>query len=85
VDARVERFHRSAAFRAALGYVLPPVRAPLSTAGGHCVLLVGFDDAAACFVARNSWGRRWGHEGHCVVRYDDVDSAEMFTDLVALR
>lgn len=33
-------------------------------AGGHCVVLIGYDDAAGCWIARNSWGPGWGDGGY---------------------
>ena len=32
--------------------------------GGHAVLAVGYDDAAQCFIVRNSWGTGWGIKGY---------------------
>ncbi len=31
--------------------------------GGHCVQVVGYDDAAQCWIAKNSWGTGWGEDG----------------------
>lgn len=28
-------------------------------AGGHCVTLVGYDDAQGCWIAKNSWNTSW--------------------------
>ncbi|GAA4519598.1 MULTISPECIES: C1 family peptidase [Nonomuraea] len=38
-------------------------------AGGHCVSLVGYDDAAGCWIAKNSWGRHWGDQGFFKIAY----------------
>jgi len=32
--------------------------------GGHCVVLVGYDDSQSRFIARNSWGTAWGLQGY---------------------
>lgn len=37
--------------------------------GGHCVALVGWDDHAACWIAKNSWGTDWGERGYCRIAY----------------
>jgi len=37
--------------------------------GGHALLLVGYDDARRVFIARNSWGPRWGLGGYCEMPY----------------
>lgn len=31
---------------------------------GHCVLIVGYDDAKAAWLVRNSWGTGWGTHGY---------------------
>ena len=40
-----------------------------SLAGGHCVVLVGYDDAQACWIAKNSWGAGWGDAGYFRIAY----------------
>lgn len=40
-----------------------------SLAGGHCVVLIGYDDAAGCWIARNSWGAGWGDGGYFRIAY----------------
>ncbi len=37
--------------------------------GGHCVALVGYDDARQAFLFRNSWGTGWGLQGYCWMPY----------------
>ena len=37
--------------------------------GGHAVMAVGYDDRQKRFILRNSWGPRWGMEGHFTVPY----------------
>lgn len=32
-------------------------------AGGHCILIVGYDDARQAWLIRNSWGAGWGMAG----------------------
>jgi C1A family cysteine protease len=48
--------------------------APLPAAGeavlgGHAVLAVGYDDATARFLVRNSWGPDWGQGGYFTLPY----------------
>jgi len=44
-------------------------------AGGHAMLVVGFDDTLGVFLVRNSWGAGWaidnryGYPGHAVIPY----------------
>jgi C1A family cysteine protease len=40
-------------------------------AGGHCVTLIGYDDVAKCWIAKNSWGTGWGEAGHFRIAYGD--------------
>jgi C1A family cysteine protease len=40
--------------------------------GGHAVILIGFDDAAECFIVKNSWGRNWGESGTFRIAYGEV-------------
>lgn len=83
VNARIARFHESREACEAHGYLLPAFRQDPSAQSAHAVLLVGFDDAAGCFLARNSWGEAWGVDGHFLVRYEDVEDGAFFTDLVS--
>jgi C1A family cysteine protease len=43
--------------------------------GGHAVLAVGYDDASATFVVRNSWGPSWGDGGYFYFPYAYMTSA----------
>ncbi|MCW2607993.1 MAG: peptidase [Frankiales bacterium] len=38
-------------------------------AGGHCVSLIGYDDANRCWIAKNSWGPGWGDSGFFRIAY----------------
>ncbi|RJK96375.1 C1 family peptidase [Vallicoccus soli] len=40
-------------------------------AGGHCVLLVGYDDDEGCWLGRNSWGTGWGEGGYFRIAYGE--------------
>ncbi|MFD6873444.1 MULTISPECIES: C1 family peptidase [unclassified Streptomyces] len=40
-------------------------------AGGHCVLIVGYDDAAGCWLFRNSWGPAHHVGGYGRIAYGD--------------
>jgi len=39
--------------------------------GLHAYPIVGFDDNAGYWLARNSWGTDWGDGGHAWMKYDD--------------
>lgn len=40
-------------------------------AGGHCVTLVGYDDAQQCWIGKNSWGPGWGEQGFFHIGYGE--------------
>ncbi|HEY3346831.1 MAG TPA: C1 family peptidase, partial [Nitrospirota bacterium] len=40
--------------------------------GYHAVSLVGYDDAAGCFIVKNSWGGNWGEDGFFRIAYSEV-------------
>jgi len=37
--------------------------------GGHCITIVGYDDATQMFKCSNSWGKTWGSNGYCYIPY----------------
>ena len=41
--------------------------------GGHVLLLVGYDDTANCWIAKNSWGTSYGQDGYYLIGYGQVD------------
>ncbi|MEV6415081.1 C1 family peptidase [Kribbella sp. NPDC051718] len=48
--------------------------------GGHCVCIIGYDDNAGCWIAKNSWGPAWGDQGFFRIAYGNVGiDAEMWT------
>ncbi len=47
--------------------------------GGHCVMIVGYDDATKCWIVKNSWGKGWGENGYCRIAYGSAGTdAEMW-------
>jgi C1A family cysteine protease len=43
-----------------------------ATQGGHCVCIVGYDDATQLFKVQNSWGAGWGRSGFFYVTYNNI-------------
>ena len=43
-------------------------------AGGHSMLIVGYDNRKQMFIVRNSWGENWGDHGYCWIPYDVMDA-----------
>ncbi len=40
--------------------------------GGHCVCVVGYDDAGKYWICKNSWGTGWGDGGYFKIAYGEV-------------
>ena len=43
-------------------------------AGGHGVLVVGWNDWGQYFIVKNSWGNDWGEQGYFRIAYSEVYS-----------
>ena len=41
-------------------------------AGGHAMVIVGYDDNRSAFQLFNSWGTKWGRNGFIWVKYEDL-------------
>ena len=41
--------------------------------GGHCMTIVGYDDANNRWIVDNSWGVGWGDKGSCYIPYVYTD------------
>lgn len=35
----------------------------------HAICIVGYDDAAGCWIVKNSWSKSWGDGGFCRIAY----------------
>lgn len=56
-------------------------------AGGHCVAVMGFDDALNAWLCQNSWGSRWGMSGYFWIGYGQCgidDAMFAMNDLTAI-
>lgn len=43
--------------------------------GGHCQVIVGYDNNKQCWIVRNSWGTGWGEGGYAFVPFDYLDAS----------
>jgi len=41
--------------------------------GYHAILLIGYDDAKQCYIARNSWSTGWGENGYFNIKYGQCE------------
>jgi C1A family cysteine protease len=44
--------------------------------GGHCMVIVGYDDALKAFRIRNSWSEAWSDHGHFWMPYDYLTTCD---------
>ena len=49
-------------------------------AGGHAVLIVGYNDAGQYFIVKNSWGAGWGESGYFKIAYSELGTVVNFGD-----
>lgn len=42
-----------------------------SSAGGHAMVIVGYNEGRQAFEVMNSWGSKWGNDGYFWLKYDD--------------
>lgn len=47
-------------------------------AGGHAVLIVGYDDEEQYFIVKNSWGTGWGESGYFRIDYSQLSNEVEF-------
>jgi hypothetical protein len=51
--------------------------------GGHCMAVVGYDDAGGYFIVENSWGPEWGDNGYLGLSYQSLRGTAF--DVFAIR
>lgn len=65
--------------------VVPMPKAHEQVLGGHAVLCVGYDDASARFIVRNSWGDQWGQAGYFTIPYAYLTNLNLADDFWTIR
>jgi C1A family cysteine protease len=53
--------------------------------GGHAVLLVGYNKSTNMFIARNSWGKRWGDGGYFYMPFQVIQNTAMSNDFWIIK
>ena len=84
VNEDIEAFHRDARACERLGFLLPLFASDSASISGHAVLLLGYDFRVQALIARNSWGKHWGVDGHFLVPFEALEDEAFFTDLWTL-
>lgn len=67
------------------GIVPMPDPAGESVLGGHCMLIVGYDNKKRVFIVRNSWNTTWGMKGYCTMPYEYLTNTQLATDFWTIR
>jgi len=44
--------------------------------GGHCQMIVGYDNNTKCWLVRNSWGKNWACDGYAWAPWAYLDASE---------
>jgi C1A family cysteine protease len=52
--------------------------------GGHCTLIVGYDDSKQWFICANSWGTGWGDKGYFYMPYNYITNLNLTSDFCFL-
>ena len=53
--------------------------------GGHCVVLIAYNNANRLFTFRNSWGRNWGAAGNGYLPYAYVTNSNLAFDFYTIN
>ena len=53
--------------------------------GGHCMLIVGYDENIKRFICLNCWGKNWGAAGYCYIQYDYLTNSDLAGDFCGLN
>ena len=56
-----------------------------SVAGGHAVMIVGYDDEKQMAIVRNSWGVEWGESGYFYMPYSYLTNNNLCDDFWTIR
>jgi C1A family cysteine protease len=65
--------------------IVPMPKVTESMDGGHCMLIVGYNDDEQMYTVRNSWGESWGLRGYCKIPYEYVSSPDLCSDFWIIR
>lgn len=64
--------------------IVPMPQMSESPIGGHCCLIVGYQENEQRFTIRNSWGI-WGDKGYCYMPYAYLLSSSLSSDFWTIR
>jgi|LauGreSuBDMM15SN_2_FD.fasta_scaffold02973_5 C1A family cysteine protease len=52
--------------------------------GGHCMIMIGYDDSNQWVICVNSWGTEWGNKGICYLPYSYLLNPDLSSDFCTL-
>ena len=65
--------------------IIPMPSSNETSLGGHCVIIVGYNDSTGYFQFQNSWGTSWGDKGYGYLPYNYVTDPLLTPDLFILH
>jgi C1A family cysteine protease len=65
---------------ASTGIVPMPNTSKETSQGGHCMIIIGYDDTKSLFTCVNSWGTSWGNKGLCYIPYSYLLNKQLAAD-----
>lgn len=68
------------------GFVLFPTDEELTESPKyHAMVICGYNDANKYFIVRNSWGKKFGHNGYCYIPYSYVRDSNLTRGLYLVK
>jgi C1A family cysteine protease len=65
--------------------IVPMPKPTENELGGHCVVIVGYNEEKQQFIVRNSWGEQWGDNGYCYFPYNFILNEKLCSDFWTLQ
>lgn len=65
--------------------IVPMPQASEHMLGGHAVMAVGYEDETERFIARNSWGSKWGDKGYFYMPFSYLTNSSLASDFWTIR
>jgi C1A family cysteine protease len=70
---------------ASTGMVPMPDTTNETLEGGHCIIMIGYDNTKQLFTCVNSWGNGWGNKGLFYLPYAYVTNPNLAADFCSLN
>jgi len=63
---------------------MPDIKTEINE-GGHCIVMIGYDDSTSLFLCANSWGTSWGQKGLFYIPYAYILNKTLASDFCYLN